>query len=440
MLSPLSIVLISLAAAASPADKGYIVRVDSNAVWIDLAASEGATPGRGFDVYTEGAELKHPVTGASLGKVENVVAQGRVLSISDKFSQGTILSRSATIAAGQRVRLSAPAVVSVAPRSAKLDTVEGRLPKSQGAMLNFSVNAMAIGDFDAAGKPQAALASENTVMLFAYPVTNSTPLASIKLPGTGLRILGLEAADMDASGRAALFVSVYDEAFQRFETRVLKMEAGKWLKAADLPFLTHGYQDPAGKPALATQQVLDDKSFPFGAIYPLSYADGKYFQGRPALKFPRVEWVFNFTTARLGEVNASLYLTTIHALRVQLGKEHWRTPDDDYGQTPLRVRWHERLLEFNPPMATTYGANGFDALYVVRNIPALGGLASPFGFFNRAELHRKIWNGLALETAWKAELPGAAQGLSVVETAAGREIAIAVRGSAGQSSIWTFDP
>jgi len=439
---PLPLLITALATAQAPA-KGYVVRVEAASVWLDLTAADGARAGREFEVYTEGDELKHPVTGASLGRVLNHVASGVLKDVSDKFSTGALRADAAGVKVGQRARWTAAApepATAARPAAARAGEPEGRAPKSQGATLDFPVNAMAVGDFDGAHKPQIALASENAIKLYAYPASDATVLAEAVVPGTGLRILGLDAGDLEGAGRDALFVSVYDETFKRFETRVYRLESGKWLKAAELPFLTRAYQDAAGKRVLATQQVLDDKSFPYGAIYPLAFADGKYAQGKPALKRRRIDWLYSFTTAKLGAIDASLYLTPVHALRVQLGKEYWRTPDEDYGQTPLRVRWQERLLEFNPPMATTYGDKGFESLYAVRNLAALGGLASPFGLFNRAELLRKRWNGLALEDEWKAELPGAAQGLAVVETPAGKEIAVAVRGSAGQSTVWTFEP
>ncbi len=444
MILPLSLLACALA-AAQPVDKGYVVRVDSNAVWLDLTAADGAVPGRAFEIYTEGEELKHPVTGASLGRVQDSVAEGEIKDVSDKFSTGAILTRTADVAAGQRARFTAVAPAAApdsAPRAAlRAGETESRAPKSMGATLPYEVNAMAVGDFDRIGKPQIVLASEDTVRLYSYPLTDAKPLAEIRIPGTGLRIVGLEAADLDGDGGDELFVSVYDESFKRFETRVLSLQNGKWLKIADLPFLTRGYQDAAGKRVLVTQQIVDDKSFPFGALYPLVYQDGKYAQGRSALKFRRVDWLYGFTTAAIGAGDPALvYYTTTHRLRVQFGKEWWPTPDDDYGQTPLRIRWQDRLLEFNPPMAVTYGPSGFDALYAVRNMAALAGLASPFGVFNKGELVSKRWNGLGLETAWKADLSGCAQGLAVVDRDGRKEIAVAVRGSAGQSSVWTFDP
>ena len=442
MLTPLFL-LFSALAAAQPADKGYVVRVDSNAVWLDLTAADGAAPGRAFEIYTEGAELKHPVTGANLGRVQSEVAVGEIKDVADKFSTGALSSRQGEIKAGQRARFTALAPAAAAPKAAaRPGEPEPRAPKTMGATVPYEVNAMAVGDFDKIGRPQIALASENTVRLYAYPMTDAKPLAEILIPGTGLRIVGLESGDIDdADGRDELFVSVYDESFKRFETRVLSLQNGKWLKTADLPFLTRAYQDASGKKVLATQQVLDDKSFPFGALYPLAYQDGKYVQGRPALKPRRVDWIYDFTTAQIGAGEpAVLYYTTTHRLRVQFGKEWWPTPDDDYGQTPLRVRWQDRLLEFNPPMAVDYGPSGFEALYAVRNMAALGGLASPFGVFNRAELVGKRWNGLGLETAWKAELSGCAQGLALVNNGGQKELVVAVRGSAGQSSVWTFAP
>lgn len=441
---PLSLLIATLAAAQTT-DKGYVVRVDSDTVWLDLTAAEGAAPGRAFDIYVEGAELKHPVTGASLGRVEDRVASGSILETAEKFSTGVLTDRTArAVKPGQRARLLSPAPAPIpAPkeRAARDGEPATRSPKSRGATLPYAVAGMAVGDFDKIGKPQLALASENTVRLYDYPAAEDKVLAETVIPGTGLRILGLEAGDLDADKRDELFVSVYDEAFRRFETRVLRLEAGKWLKVADLPYLVRGYQDAKGARVLATQQVHDDKTFHLGTIYPLAYKDGKYSQGSPALRNRRADWLFGMTMAQLGAgAPAVLFLTSVHNLRAQFGKEYWRSPDDDYGQTPVRVRWNDKLIEFNPPMVLTYGEKGLDSLYAVRNMAALGGLASPFGLFNKGELQSKRWNGLGFDTAWKAELPGCAQGLAVVEQDGRREIAVAIIGAAGKSSVWTFDP
>jgi len=439
-VNPFLLLLIAAIAAAQTSNKGYVVRVDSDTVWLDLAAADGAAAGRAFEIYTEGAQLKHPVTGADLGRVQDKIASGGILEAAEKFSTGRITARfAAPVQAGQRARFTAPAET---PKAARNGEAETRAPKTRGALLPFTITGMAVGDFDGVGKPQLALSSNESVKLYAYPAADAKALAETTLPGTLTRILGLESGDIDGDGRSELFVSIYDESFRRFETRVLKLESGKWLKTAELPFLVRGYQDGKGMRVLATQQIFDDKTFPLGGIYPLVYKDGKYAQGAPALRNRRVDWIYGFTTAQVAEGEpAVLFLTSVHKLRAQFGKEYWPSPDDDYGQTPVRVRWNDKLLEFNPPMAATYGEKGFEALYAVRNMAALGGLASSFGLFNKGELIRKRWNGLAFENEWKADISGCSQGLAVVSPEPGRrEIAVAVIGTAGQSSVWTFEP
>lgn len=433
--------LLNLPAAAADAP-GYVVKAGKEEVYLDLDAASGAAAKREFVIYEEGEELRHPVTGASLGRVEKVVAKGVIQSVSDKFSVGLLSEKSAAPKSGQRVRWSA-AAPSPAPApapAARSGELEMRAPRLRGPSLPFAANAMAVGDFDGTGKPQIALGSDNAVSLYAYPPADPKPLAELALPGTSVKLLNLEAASLDGEAKDELFASYYDDTFKRFETKVFRLEGGKWVKLAELPFLVRAQQDERGAKVLATQQVVDDKTFPLNAMYPLGYADGKYHQGRPQIAYPRAEWSFGVTGLSLDGKSAFVYLTTTHGLRVQFGKRsYWRSPDDDYGQTPVRVRWHEKLMEFNPPMPAVYGPSGLEALYTVRNFAALGGLASPFGVFNRAELHRKRWNGLALESAWKAELSGAAQGVAVVEIGGRKEIAVAVRGAAEQTSVWVFD-
>ncbi|MDD5301918.1 MAG: hypothetical protein PHS14_02330, partial [Elusimicrobia bacterium] len=263
-----------------------------------------------------------------------------------------------------------------------------------------------------------------------------------EIPGTGVRVLSLEAADLDGDKKAELFVSVYNEPFRRLETSVYKLDGGKWSKVADLPFLVRSHQNAAGERIIASQQIQDDKTFPFGAVYPLVYQDGKYIQGRPKLNPKRADWLYGFTYAQLDAAGepAALYLTNVNTLRVQFSNGQWRS-SESFGQSPTRVRWYDKLFEVHPPMLATYDAKGFDKLYIVRNLAMLGGLATPFGLFNGGELHAKTWTGVAFETAWKAELGGSSPGFALAEPEAGRkELVVAVAGSTGKSAVWTFDP
>jgi hypothetical protein len=444
----LSLVLAAvLPAAAAPATKGYVVKAEGARVWLDLTAADGAAPGRAFQVYTEGEELKHPVTGENLGKEEKVIADGKITELAEKHSVGELPAPNETIKAGARARLGAalpppaPAPAPAPQAYRRPGEAELRAPKSRGAALPVAALAMAAGDFDATGKPQLVLADERRFHLYAYPAAGDAPLATGEVPGVGARVVSLEAADLDGDKKAELFVSVYNEPFRRFETVVFVVEAGKWLKKAELPWLVRSHQDGKGARVLASQQIQDDKTFPFSGVFPLVYEDGRYKQGKPGLAPKRANWIYGFTFAALDpSETAALYLTSVNTLRAEFKKGHWRTKES-YGQSPVRVRWHEKLLEFHPPMPALYGEKGFEGLFVARNLAALGGLANPFGVFNDGEIQRLAWNGVAFETVWKGELGGAALGIAVVEPEAGRkELAVAVSGSAGKTAVWVYDP
>lgn len=430
--------------AAAPA-KGYVVKAEGAQVWLDLTAADGAAAGRGFTVYEEGEDIKHPVTGEQLGKAERKLADGKIEEVAEKLSVGRLSEPSPNVRAGQRARLTAVVAAPAAPAApASLHPGEAalRAPRSRGASLPFVVTGMAVADFDGAGKPQIVLADEKTFRLYAYPAAENKIISQGDIPGTGARILSLESADLDGDKKAELFVSVYNEPFRRLETCVYKLDGGKWVKTADLPFLVRAHQNAKGERVVASQQIQDDKTFPFGAVYPLVYQDGKYVQGRPALNPKRADWLYGFTYAQVDAAGepAALYLTSVNSLRAQFAKGHWRS-SEGFGQSPIRVRWYEHMLEFHPPMLSTYDAKGFDKLYIVRNLAMLGGLANPFGLFNGGELHAKTWTGVAFETAWKAELGGSSPGFALVEPEAGRkELVVAVAGSTGKSAVWTFDP
>ena len=436
--------LPAVAAAAAP--KGYVVKIEGPKVWIDLTAADGAQPGRPFTVFQEGEELKHPVTGASLGRVEKTLGTGAIREVAEKFSVGDVNTSAGMIASGNRVRLGAapapaPAAAPAPAVSVRPGETELRAPRSRGAALPFSVVSMAAGDFDGAGRPQLALADEKGFRLYAYPAAEHKPIAQAEIAGTGARIVSLESGDLDGDKKDELFVSVYNEGFKRFETWAYRLEGGNWAKSGEMPWLVRAIQGPDGKRVVATQQIQDDKTFPFGGIYPLVWQDGKYVQGRPGLKPKRVDWLYAFTWARVdAEEPALVYLTSVNALRFQFKKGQWRSKES-YGQSPIRVRWHDDLLEFHPPMVPGAAGDGPQTLYAVRNIAMLGGLANPFGLFNNGELHALAWNGVAAEKKWKAELGGASEGFALVEPEAGRrELVIAVTGSAGKSAVWTFDP
>ena len=428
---------------AAPADKasGYVVRVDSVAVYLDFGLGSGAAPGQPFTVYAEGEELKHPVTGASLGRVEKPLAKGTIREVMAQYSVGALGSATVEVKAGMRARLGAP------PPPQIVTAVEGtpggvplRAPRWKGPIFDYQATGMAVSDFRGGGAEQVVLSDTKTVFLYPYPPQDAKPIARFTVPGNAPRILSLEAADLNGNGRSEVFVSLYNGTFERFETLILELDGEKLAQVAEIPGVVRSHQDKGGKPILAVQQLVDDSSFPFGNIYPLAFQDGKYSAGKTATRPRRVEWIYDFNMANLADSEAVLLLTSNERLRVQFGKKYWKTPDS-YCQTPSRVRWKGRLLHFRPPMPVAYGEGAQARIYLVKNLSVLGSLSEPFGLFNNAEIHRKSWSGLSLASDWKSDLGGYSTGISVVGGPADpKELAVAVVGTSGKSSVWIYDP
>lgn len=429
--------LISAVFAAAP---GYVVKAEDGKVFLDFGAASGATAGTNFTIYKEGPELKHPVTGESLGREEETLAQGVIAEVREKYSVGTVTSTEG-LKPGQRARLgSAPTSGSESSRQSSgnaLTDGAARKPKWKSDAFDFEITAMAVADLDADGKADTVVSDGRKVLRFGYPPKPKEKGPEYEPRTQSVRLYSLEAGDLNGNGRAEVFASLYNDTFSRFETLVLELdEKGAWAKLEEFPGVVRSHQNGDGASVLAVQRVVDDKTFPYSSIYPLVFQDGKYAAGKGAIRPKRVDWINDFNIANLdGTKPAELSLTSTELLRVQFDKGQWKT-SEAYGQTPLRVRWANRVLSFRPHMPARYEGGRFAGLYLIRNKAALGGLAQPFGLFTGGELVRKDWNGVSLSDGWTGTLGGYASSLRLLPS----ELVVAVVGTAGKSSIWTYDP
>lgn len=430
---------------------GYVVRVDTptDSIYLDFGEKSGAEVGQNFIIYKEGDELTHPITGQGLGRMEMKLAEGSVREIHPGYSIGRLGKLFGKMAPGMRARLSRGAKLAApiqvpsakaipeAGRDGSLPLAE-RLPRWKSGVFDFKINSMAIDNFKGAGQRELALADDAAVRLYAYPPEDLKPLAEYKIPGISPRVLSLEAADLNGNGRSEVFVTVFNAAFNRVESLILELSPeGAWTKIADIPWIVRGRQDSAGRRVLQAQQLHEDGTFPFSAIYPLEYKDGKYSPGKTGFRHKRVDWIYGFATAHFTPEDQSvLTLTNTDRLRIDFKKGYWKT-EEAYAQTPIRLTWSGRILQCHPRLEALYGEKGFEALFVIKNIAALGGFAQPFGIFSSAEIYRKNFNGLGLDTAWKSALTGYATSLAL---AGPKDLAVAVVGTSGKSAIWVYDP
>ncbi|HVA65988.1 MAG TPA: hypothetical protein VNK24_03575 [Elusimicrobiota bacterium] len=431
------------APAIAASSSGYVVRVDSDVVYLDLGSGSGARAGESFRVYTLGPALIDPATGKNLGQPKSFVAEGRLTDVEALYSEGVLVSFSTSVAAGMRAELyvepaadavqAPPAGTSAAPAPA------GRKPRWRSPWFNFPVAAFVIADFSGAGKDRIALASRKTVRLYAYPPQGAKALAEFTVPGIGSRLVSLESAPAASSGPARLLATFYDDALDRMETDVLAVSSGAWVLEQNIPWMVRTYQRPDGARALAAQQLLDDETFPFSAIYPLIDSDGRFAPGDKALKPVGSDWLYGFTQISLDSAPAELSITDTHRLEVKSAQGKWENADS-FGRTPVRLRWQGKLLEFYPPMPVIDAPEG-PSVFLVRNESRFGAMAEAFGIFDNAEIIRENWSDDAFAPAWTSEVPGFVTNLALVGPAEHpKDLVAAVSTRSGKSSIWIYDP
>ncbi len=95
-------------AEAFPIVQGSIVGVEGDRLLIDLGAKQKIHQGMELQVYREGEEVKHPVSGQVLGRRDKRLGLVRVVEAKEGFSEAAIVSgqEGATIAVGDLVRVS----------------------------------------------------------------------------------------------------------------------------------------------------------------------------------------------------------------------------------------------------------------------------------------------------------------------------------------------
>ncbi|MDE2059933.1 MAG: hypothetical protein KGL31_08160 [candidate division NC10 bacterium] len=101
---------------AFPAVHGSVTGVERDRVLIDLGAKQ-VYQGMELQVYREGDEVKHPVTGEVLGRRDKRLGVLRVVEVKERFSEATIVSREegATIRAKDLVRVSSDRLLVALP-------------------------------------------------------------------------------------------------------------------------------------------------------------------------------------------------------------------------------------------------------------------------------------------------------------------------------------
>lgn len=442
-MSPAIALSLLISAISFAAPQGYVVKVEANQIYLDLGAGSGAQAGQKFTVFVDGDELKHPVTGKSLGKLEKTVARGVIEEVKEQYSIGRIeaVEPGGQPASGQKAKMvAAPAAAAAQPpaihdAAAPVDPDRNfRASAWRSPAVSYEATGMTMADVN--GDKTLEIVLIDATKTDAFPQDANKPLCRYDDTATGVRNLSVDAADLNGNGTDEVFTVAHNTFFGRIETTVLECSDGAFKKLATLPFIVRAYRDPASRWKLASQQVMTDTTFPISSIYELVYKNGKYEQGAP-INLKRVDWLSSFALAKDGEDPFHMAYNSGGRLRVQFKRDSWSTREV-FGHTSSQVRWYEKQLPFSPRIVTASKETGLTSVYLARNIASLAGLTAPFGIFNEAELQAFRWTGSALEPAWKAQLSGYAA--DIWAPADSSDIYVAVVAKSGKTSVWKFQP
>lgn len=71
---------------------GYVVLVRGKRIYTDLTDESGVAVGNTVIIFREGEELKHPVTGAPLGRADDEIGRARIVELEEKTSVAELTS------------------------------------------------------------------------------------------------------------------------------------------------------------------------------------------------------------------------------------------------------------------------------------------------------------------------------------------------------------
>ena len=95
-------------AASFPRVEGLVIGFEGGQVLIDRGTAEGVFQGMELDVFREGEEFKHPLTGEILGRLDKDLGMVRVLHVHERYAEATVIKKAekAGFRKGDRVRVS----------------------------------------------------------------------------------------------------------------------------------------------------------------------------------------------------------------------------------------------------------------------------------------------------------------------------------------------
>lgn len=298
-LFSLFFITLCLNASAQYAD---VVKQEGRKVYFDVSAmSRFPQEGDFFEVILPGAEITNPKTGKVLGREEGERVAGKVVKTKDLYAIG-FLDKNIDVAG------SCAEFTSKAARAKTPLFLDGEFPEQnslrplwQSSPMEASPRFAAACDFDGDGQNEIALSFKegNSVKVFSLDDKRELKeearynVAAIK------NILALDCGDLQNSGAAVLFVTVFNPADESFSVIPLSLKDGRLKAGKVFEGLVQGIA-PYNRPrVLYTQKIVK-----IGSKYYLSkpakleFKNKKYEAGQE-LNVRGLNAIFGFNMADL---------------------------------------------------------------------------------------------------------------------------------------------
>lgn len=422
----LSLAVICFTVVQTFAQNALIVKQEGQKVYLDISDfTEKPKVNDTFNITFWGSELKNPKTGKVLGKTIERRLNGIINVVEELFAVGTVHDWKDEKLEGLDVNIERTVPPStVQQNTVSTDKQNNIKPLWQSAPLESKAIAVAVADIDGTGDTKLVLAyGDNNIKTYAWKDDKLVEGITLKFNPL-YKIISIDSADLNANGKAEIFVDYYDTSRERLAAAVYELEGDRFAEKATVRGLVKGIAPYNKERALYVQEI---KNISGRAQYLtpalLVYQDGAYKAGAK-LQAHKFNNIFGFNLGNFKEFTDKpnvVYTQQNGRLRMQFDKKgaYLNSPDGyDFATTPTRLKLGNDMLRFYSSLALYNADDNKPVVAGIVNEAKLGILSNTFGYYHRGKLVFLKWNGSSLEYQKEAQLGGYA--VDLVQGSLGR--------------------